>query len=194
MIKKFQVLAIATLFISTGAFATNNGARGGDATAVQGQDQGQAQGQLQGQGQAQSTVVGIGINNRIDNDVRTNAEAYAGALSASKSNADSTSNSGGNTLSINDSGERHYSGEYTVKSAPNVAAPSVYPTSPCMGGSSVGASGVAFGVSFGTSWTDDECGIRETARSFSGLGLEEDAVAVLCSSKYAAVAPVCQKK
>ena len=40
-------------------------------------------------------------------------------------------------------------------------------------------------------WTDDECGIRETSRSFSGLGKADDALKVLCTSKYAAAAPSC---
>lgn len=55
----------------------------------------------------------------------------------------------------------------------------------------VGGAGVGFGFSVGTSWKDDECGIRETSRSFSGLGLKEDALAVLCTSEYAKAAPAC---
>jgi hypothetical protein len=60
-----------------------------------------------------------------------------------------------------------------------------------MGSSTVGAAGVGFGLSVGSSWTDDECGIRETARSFDGMGMKSDAIKVLCASKYAAVAPAC---
>ena len=85
-------------------------------------------------------------------------------------------------------------GTYNIRTVPDASAPNVYPTSPCMGSSSVGGSGMAFGFSVGTSWTDDECGIRETARSFAGMGLNNDAVKVLCSSKYAAVAPACMAK
>ena len=33
--------------------------------------------------------------------------------------------------------------------------------------------------------------IRETARAFNGMGLKDDAVSVLCTSKYAAVSPIC---
>lgn len=36
-------------------------------------------------------------------------------------------------------------------------------------------------------------GIRETARSFASLDLKGDAVKVLCTSKYAAVADACKK-
>lgn len=86
--------------------------------------------------------------------------------------------------------------DYTVKNVPNVLTGSVYPTAPCMGSSQAGVGWVGAGVSFGTSWTDDECGIRETARSFSGMGMSSDALAILCTSKYAAAAPSCaaQKK
>ena len=52
--------------------------------------------------------------------------------------------------------------------------------------------GVGFGFSVGTSWTDDECGIRETSRVASPvLALKEDALKVLCTSQYAAAAPSC---
>ena len=35
--------------------------------------------------------------------------------------------------------------------------------------------------------------LRETARSFAGVGLQQDALAILCTSKYAAAAPSCKK-
>ena len=83
--------------------------------------------------------------------------------------------------------------DYSVKTVPNVLTGSVYPTAPCMGSSQVGAAGLGWGASIGSSWSDHECGKRETARSFQNLGMTADAVAVLCSSEYAAVAPVCKK-
>lgn len=186
MKKIISLIAAATLATSAfaGAFVpenVNTNTNSNLASANQGQQQGQAQLQGQAQGQQQTNV--IGINNRIDNEVRTNAASFA------------SSNSGGNkqSVTVTDSGQMHYSGSYEVKNVPTAIAPTVYPTSPCMGSTSAGASGVGFGVSFGSSWTDDECGIRETARSFAGMQLKEDALAILCSSKYAAVAPACKK-
>lgn len=108
---------------------------------------------------------------------------------ASSTVVNSTSNSVTNT----DSGQMHYSGGYTLENVPDAIAPNVYPTSPCMGSSSMGGAGVGFGISFGTSWKDDDCGVRETARSFAGMGMKEDALAVLCSSEYAKSAPSCKK-
>jgi hypothetical protein len=135
----------------------------------------QAQAQAQGQGQDQ--------------------KAIASASTGSESTASNT----GNTLTVTEAPIpanttqtiRH--SDYTIKNVPNVLTGSVYPTAPCMGSSQVGAAGIGFGVSVGTSWTDDECGIRETARSFSGMSLPADALAILCTSKYAAAAPSCGK-
>jgi len=81
----------------------------------------------------------------------------------------------------------------TYRYAPDISLGSLHPTSPCMGSSNVGGSGVGFSFGVGTSWTDDECGIRETSRSFMGLGLIDDALAIMCSSKYAKAAPACNK-
>lgn len=130
----------------------------------QGQDQGQKQGQDQGQKQAQSA------DNKGNS--QTINQTYNGELAQ-------------RTVTSN--------GRVQIANVPNVYAPSVYPTAPCMGSSSAGGSGVGFGFSVGTSWTDDECGIRETARSFANMGMGSDALSVLCSSKYAANAPSCAK-
>lgn len=105
------------------------------------------------------------------------ASAQAGAVAGAYS--------GGNTFQ---GGSTSYKEQ---KQAPAVFAPNIAPTAPCMGGTSAGGSGTGFGLSFGTSWTDDECNTRETARLFHSLGMASDALAVLCSSAYAAAAPSC---
>lgn len=142
----------------------------------------------------------IGVSNRISNDVRNNANAFAAAQAGAKSNAqnltttDVHNTNGGNTLSVTTPADTsvRYSGGYEVKNVPGFALGNVYPTAPCMGSSQVGGSGVGFSIGIGTSWIDDECGIRETARSFAGANLKEDALAILCTSKYAAAAPSCK--
>ena len=82
-------------------------------------------------------------------------------------------------------------GSVTVKNTPEVSASNIAPTAPCMGGVSVGGSGPGFGLVLGGTWKDGDCSLRETARSFSGLGLTQDAIAILCASEYAAAAPSC---
>jgi hypothetical protein len=109
----------------------------------------------------------------------SHASAQAGAIAGAVS--------GGNTQTVNVSGNSYKE----EKQAPAVFAPSISPTAPCMGSSSGGGSGSGFGLTFGTSWTDDECNTRETARMFHAMGLCNDALAILCSSAYARSAPSC---
>jgi len=182
-----SLLMIVTCLISTASMAVGIGndnppSEGGSQT------QQQQQGQLQGQAQLRINE----NNNRITSDTRSAATAFAGSASGSSSTSSVTSGGNQQNITVTDSGRVRYSGE--LRNVPNVQVSNVYPTAPCMGGTSVGGSGVGFGVSFGTSWTDGECTKRETARSFAGLGLVEDAVAILCSSEAAAVAPSCKAK
>lgn len=44
------------------------------------------------------------------------------------------------------------------------SAPSINPTSPCMGSSAAGGQGMSFGISVGSSWRDKECEKREAFR------------------------------
>lgn len=184
----------------------NNGpTRGGDssASASQGQLQGQGQAQGQGQGQAQGNfnvvapVQTTSVSSRNDN-TNTNinsskSESNAAAFSGSSSKSGAAAFSGGNsqTINVTDSGKLDYSGSYTVKNVPNVSMGSVYPTAPCMGSTQGSGSGIGFGIGFGTSWTDKDCSIRETARSFAAMGLNVDALKVLCSSEFSVAAPSC---
>lgn len=105
------------------------------------------------------------------------ASAQAGAVAGAIS--------GGNTLT---GGSTSYKEERQV---PIVIAPSINPTASCMGSTSAGAAGSTFGLSLGSSWTDDDCNFRVTADMLHGWGLKDDALAVLCSSKYAQPAPRC---
>jgi hypothetical protein len=183
-----RILVAALIVLSAPAFAiglgNDNIAAGGSATAVQGQTQGQAQGQLQGQGQAQGLINlnSTDVSNRISNDVRNTALNYANAGAGSVAGASSGASTSNVDFNIT-----------SPKNTPAVFSGNVYPTAPCMGSSTVGGAGVGFGFSVGSSWTDDECGIRETARSFAGMGMKEDSLAILCTSKYAAAAPSCPK-
>ena len=177
---KRLVLAVLTLF-SLSAFAVGIGNDNPGTTSIG----------------APITNVNTNLNsvsNRIDNDVRASAAAFVAAGAEAKQSQ--MSYSGGNTLGAT-TGYISNNSPITVESklqAPAFGLGNVYPTAPCMGSSQVGGSGVGFSFGVGTSWTDHECGKRETARSFNSMGMKEDALAVLCSSEYAAVAPSCKAK
>jgi hypothetical protein len=185
---------VKNLFILVAAFLCTSAFAFGD----QGQAQGQAQGQLQGQAQAQ----GQGQAQLANADSRSRAQAYAAALSRSQANNSQTLSvtPAPVSLTVNEAPipantrQEIHQDTLNVRSVPNVFGGNVYPTAPCMGSSTVGAAALGWGASVGTSWSDHECGKRETARSFQNLGLTADAVAVLCSSEYAAVAPVCRNQ
>ena len=93
------------------------------------------------------------------------------------------------TLTIN---ETSAPSRVKIENTPDVYAPNVAPTAPCMGGSSIGGTGPGFGLSFGTSWESKTCMILEAARSFEQAGYREDALHIRCQNEYAAVAPSCK--
>ena len=127
----------------------------------------------------------------LSGSVQASDYDYVSMYSHTDSQATASSNQ---SVSVTDSGKMHYSGGYELENVPDVMAPNVYPTSPCMGSSSIGSAGVGFGISFGTSWESTECQLRETSRSFASMGMKEDAIAILCTSEYAKNAPSCKGK
>lgn len=75
-------------------------------------------------------------------------------------------------------------------------APANFPTATCMGSTSGGAQGIGFGVSFGTSWKDENCMKLEQIRAVgSVLGDRDSAAAMMCEfPAYAKVrASFCQQ-
>ena len=73
------------------------------------------------------------------------------------------------------------SGTTTVKMAPPVSAPALTSSNDtCMGSSSFGASGVGFGISIGSSWTDANCIMLKNAREMFNMGMPDVAFARLC--------------
>lgn len=85
-----------------------------------------------------------------------------------------------------------YSGKVEVVTPGVASVPNIYPTSPCMGSTSAGVSFMGGAVSGGSSWKDDDCSYRETARMFDQLGYKKDGLAVMCESAYAKAAPSCK--
>jgi len=107
----------------------------------------------------------------------------------------SSATGGASTSSGNTSGNTSITSNYSAPKIPvaTAYAPSNFPTAPCMGSSSVGASGALLGFSLGSSWEATECMIFEAARSFDQAGMSDDALAIKCTSKYSAAAPSCIK-
>jgi hypothetical protein len=125
----------------------------------------QAQGQLQGQQQGQQQ--GQSQSSRNDN----RSSAYNDGNNASQS--------------VTVGGDTYEAARIPVATA---YAPNIAPTAVCMGSSSIGGQGVTFGISMGTSWTDENCMLLEQVRTVAAvLGDKEVAAEMMCEVKaYAA--------
>ena len=178
-----NIFIVVLAFLSTSAFAF--GDQGQAQGQLQGQAQGQIQGQAQGQGQAQFSNA----------DSRSRALSYSAALNRSEQNVSVTPAPVALTVNearIPENTRNEQAGTVNVRSVPNVFGGNVYPTTNCAHSSTIGASGLGWGVSVGSSYLDEECSLRETSRSFAGMGMKDDALHVLCSSKFASAAPSCK--
>lgn len=75
----------------------------------------------------------------------------------------------------------HQSGTSTVKTVATVYAPALTSSNDtCMGSTSFGATGIGFGVSIGSSWTDANCVMLKNAREMFNMGMPDVAFARLC--------------
>lgn len=115
---------------------------------------------------------------------RSSSSATGGSSAGGNANSkggSATASSGGNTITVNgsgNSGSTHYSGGYEIKNTPDVFAPTALTTSPCRNGVSGGVAGSGFGLSFGGSGKDVACDLRQLAILYNGLGEKAKAVQV----------------
>lgn len=118
-----------------------------------------AQRQSQAQNQTQAQV------NRFNVSPTTNSQGGTSSISSAENNNASQA--------VNFNTPRH------VSSAANVT---IMPTSVCAGSTAAGAQGASFGLSFGSSWTDQNCMLLEQARTVAViLDQPEVAAEMLCS-------------
>lgn len=138
----------------------------GNSSNVNSNKQGQMQGQQQGQAQSSKN------SNRNDN-----------RSSATGGNASNSGNNSNQAVTVQ--GDNYEANRIPVATA---YAPNIAPTAVCMGTSSAGAQGVTFGISVGTSWTDDNCMLLEQVRTVASvIGDKEIAAEMMCDVKsYAA--------
>lgn len=101
------------------------------------------------------------------------SQAQNQSQSQSANNQSDNSNSNNSTVSVDTNYQR----------APvNTAyAASLYATEDtCMGSSSAGAQGITFGLSFGTTWRDQNCQRLKNSRQLVALGYHRAATALMC--------------
>lgn len=75
----------------------------------------------------------------------------------------------------------NYSGSYKVKNVPSVGGPNLTTSNDtCMGSSSGSANGAGWGLSFGTTWSDDNCKMLKNSRELWNMGMRAASLALLC--------------
>lgn len=176
--------------VATGGSSTAYGGAGGSSTVKSDNTNFNAntnqQGQQQGQGQAQA------INNSGNSAVKNSGNSASSSSIKNSGNSSSSSENTNNNASNADVDVTVQASKSYRPPVNSAIAPTIFPTAPCMGSSSLGGSATLISLSGGTSWTSDECMILETARSFDQAGYAADGLAVRCQGKWAKSAPSCQ--
>ena len=131
------------------------------------QDQHQGQGQTQDQGQTQTTNVNIGGGT----DAQGNAVPMATAA--------------GGSLTFNQAARPD---DITIRNTASANMPNLTSTAPCVVSGSLGVGAAGFNIGGGKTKIDPECNIRETARTFAGLGEVGLALVIACTSEVAKTA------
>ena len=121
------------------------------------------------------------------------APAHAGDWNTSTSTSDSLSVSDSKSLAVQGNGNAQNitinsaaADRVTVRTTPQVYAPSMNATAPCRISVSAGISVIGWGASAGGSVEDVLCSIRENSRFLDALGEREAAVRLFCFDKRAA--------
>lgn len=102
------------------------------------------------------------------NDIAIETRPTENSNIGSSSSSSSSSSKSSSNNSLSNAGNASVTVEGDDFPASSAIAPSINPTSPCMGSSSAGGQGMSFGVSVGSSWRDKECEKREAFR----MGME----------------------
>lgn len=121
----------------------------------------------------------------------------------SESNSAAVAIAGGNSLTVNNPAHttsninQRVSGTQTIKSAPSMVAPGLTAAGleTCLGSASAGVSAVGFGVTGGSTYSDEGCQARLDSRTLFAMGLKSAAVARLCQREaiYKSMPDVCER-
>jgi hypothetical protein len=102
----------------------------------------------------------------------------AGAEANSSANANAASEGG---VGVGSQGQSMNMDNHARASASSALAPALTGSNDtCMGSTSLGAAGLAFGLSFGSTYTDDNCMMLKNARELWNMGFRGAAVARMC--------------
>jgi hypothetical protein len=118
-------------------------------------------------------------NNNSSSSTTTSAQGNSQAVTFTSPGTVTT------TQNLNTSGTSRniveYTGDYTIKNVPSVTGPNLTTSNDtCMGSTSGGANGAGFGVSFGSTWTDEHCKRLKMSRELWNKGMKAASLAMDC--------------
>lgn len=104
----------------------------------------------------------------------------AGSVACSDSTSDA-SNAGNNQAITIEAATVPTETKVEVKNVPSVGAPALTSSNDtCMGSTSVGAAGVGFGITIGSTWTDNNCTMLKNSREMWNMGMKAASLARMC--------------
>jgi hypothetical protein len=205
---KRTTIALAVALISTPAYATNDkpaptptnnavahGGKGGEAVAFGGK----GGNSVAHGGNASSSSVAFGGDSSSASQAGAKSTSTQGqlqgqsAVGGNQSQGQTASNTG-NSQDVNivypSQQTITHNGRTQIANVPNVSLANMWPTATCVHTSTLGVSGVGFGVAGGTSWVDQECRKLEAARQ---APTELDRMYVWCTAEAAKGSPSCKQ-
>lgn len=132
---------------------------------------------------ANAVGVGVGVGTARSNSTAISGQGGRAAAQANgNGNSSLTVNSAAQPTATTATVNTQLTGTSTVRNVPTAVAPSLAAAGleTCLGSASGGASVVGFGASFGTTYVDEGCQARLSARTMYSMGLKAAALARLC--------------
>jgi len=111
-------------------------------------------------------------------DTSSSSIANGGSASQGQGQEQSVDASGNATVSVDASSNYRRNPVNTAYAAPLTSS-----NDTCMGSSSAGAQGITFGLSFGTTWKDNDCVMRKDARFLHNIQRTEPALSLMCQKE-----------
>jgi len=159
-------LAINGPITNTNTAAGGAGGEGGSALALGGS--------AYGGSASTGPVTSENTNTNSLSNTNTNTSSNSNSNNAASNQSQATNNSNNSTVVVE--GDRFAA---NTASAPSL----VVGSDTCMGSTSAGGQGMAFGFSFGTSWTDKNCVRLKNSRQLQAMGYGAAAAQLMCQDK-----------
>ena len=171
---------------ATGGNATGGNATGGNATGGNASNTGSNDSSNTNTNNNQDTNQNTNTNNNQDSNRNSNDQNQQQQQKQRQSIKDSGNSHNENDNSNSNNAQQEVNvNTYNPRAPVNTAyaAPLAVSEDTCMGSSSIGGQGFSFGLSIGTTWTDENCQRLKNSRQLQALGYAVASVALICTDE-----------